>query len=58
MLIKLSADGELELGESAGRFDYEDLREATDDFDVKNKIGEGGFGQVFKVRNNPHLFNW
>ncbi|GLJ33760.1 hypothetical protein SUGI_0678600 [Cryptomeria japonica] len=43
-------DGELELGERAWRFDYEDLREATDDFDVKNKIGEGGFGQVFKGR--------
>ncbi|GLJ33767.1 hypothetical protein SUGI_0678670 [Cryptomeria japonica] len=35
-------------GEKAVRFDYEQLRQATRNFDYKNKIGEGGFGQVYK----------
>ncbi|XP_057835287.2 cysteine-rich receptor-like protein kinase 2 [Cryptomeria japonica] len=42
------ADEEPNFGGKAVRFDYEQLRAATDDFDDKNKIGEGGFGQVYK----------
>ncbi|XP_057835299.2 cysteine-rich receptor-like protein kinase 2 [Cryptomeria japonica] len=42
------AGEESNFGEKAVRFDYEQLREATDSFDDKNKIGEGGFGQVYK----------
>lgn len=30
-------------------FKYKDLRHATDDFCDSNKIGEGGFGPVYKV---------
>ncbi|KAL4554204.1 hypothetical protein LXL04_039675 [Taraxacum kok-saghyz] len=29
-------------------FSYEDLRDATDDFSPKNKLGDGGFGPVYK----------
>ncbi|KAL4554356.1 hypothetical protein LXL04_039493 [Taraxacum kok-saghyz] len=29
-------------------FSYEDLRDATDDFSLENKLGEGGFGPVYK----------
>ncbi|KAI3754023.1 hypothetical protein L2E82_26113 [Cichorium intybus] len=29
-------------------FSYEDLRDATDDFSPANKLGEGGFGPVYK----------
>ncbi|KAL4554483.1 hypothetical protein LXL04_039314 [Taraxacum kok-saghyz] len=29
-------------------FIYEDLRDATDDFSPKNKLGDGGFGPVYK----------
>lgn len=29
--------------------DVSTLRAATDDFDESNKIGEGGFGAVYKV---------
>ena len=30
-------------------FTYSELRAATGDFNEKNKLGEGGFGTVFKV---------
>ena len=30
-------------------FSYAELRAATDDFNPNNKLGEGGFGPVFKV---------
>lgn len=32
-----------------GYFTLRQIKAATDDFDHKNKIGEGGFGPVFKV---------
>ena len=30
-------------------FTYSELRAATEDFSFSNKIGEGGFGNVYKV---------
>lgn len=30
-------------------YTYKELRSATEDFSSANKIGEGGFGSVFKV---------
>lgn len=30
-------------------FQYAELRAATNDFNPANKLGEGGFGPVFKV---------
>jgi len=30
-------------------FSYAELKAATDDFNPNNKLGEGGFGPVFKV---------
>ena len=30
-------------------FSYSKLKNATDDFNVDNKLGEGGFGPVYKV---------
>lgn len=32
-----------------GSFTLRQLKAATNDFDPANKIGEGGFGSVFKV---------
>jgi len=32
-----------------GTFTLEQIREATEDFSPVNKIGEGGFGPVYKV---------
>ena len=30
-------------------FDYSTISNATDNFSTKNKLGEGGFGPVYKV---------
>lgn len=30
-------------------FDFEQLLEATDSFSKQNKLGQGGFGAVYKV---------
>lgn len=43
MFTEISAIRNVEL------FTYKELRHATDDFSDSNKIGEGGFGPVYKV---------
>lgn len=42
-----SHDEELELPV----FEFSTLVKATDNFAMKNKLGEGGFGLVYKVTN-------
>jgi len=32
---------------------YETLAQATNDFDLRQKVGDGRFGSVFKVSTNP-----
>lgn len=32
------------------QFDFETIRDATDNFSDANKLGEGGFGSVYKVK--------
>ena len=32
-------------------FDYATIANATDNFSTSNKLGEGGFGPVYKVKN-------
>ncbi|XP_057949755.1 probable LRR receptor-like serine/threonine-protein kinase At1g56130 isoform X2 [Malania oleifera] len=38
----------LDVGHKPNTFSYAELRAATDDFSPANKLGEGGFGSVFK----------
>ena len=40
----------LGIGARPNTFSYAELRSATDDFNPSNKLGEGGFGPVFKVK--------
>ena len=34
------------------QYSFETIRIATDDFSAANKLGQGGFGPVYKVCNN------
>ena len=40
----------LGIGLRPNTFSYAELRSATDDFNPSKKLGEGGFGPVFKVK--------
>ena len=31
---------------------------ATDNFSIRNQLGEGGFGPVFKVIHNITCYSW
>ena len=35
-------------------YKYKEIRQATDDFNPHNKIGEGGFGSVYKVNDKKY----
>ena len=37
------------LGMQTGAFTLRQIKAATNNFDIDNKIGEGGFGPVYKV---------
>ena len=40
---------EIEIAESL-RFEFTTLRKATNNFSCDTKLGEGGFGEVYKVK--------
>ena len=37
-------------------FDFDDILDATDNFSEENKLGEGGFGPVYKVLCSKILY--
>ena len=39
----------LGIGPTPNGFSYSELRTATEDFNLANKLGEGGFGPLYKV---------
>lgn len=47
--VEADDDGEIKPTESL-QFDFETFRLATDNFSDANKLGQGGFGAVYKVR--------
>lgn len=52
-------DTDLGLDIQIGSFTLKQIKAATDNFNPINKIGEGGFGVVFKVRplKSNHISN-
>lgn len=49
ILNKFSLSTELSGIHDVKLYTYKELRTVTEDFDLANKIGEGGFGSVYKV---------
>ncbi|CAM8907011.1 unnamed protein product [Rhodiola kirilowii] len=46
--LRLGMDAEFENETGPKRYSYKELQRATHNFDEKNKLGEGGFGGVYK----------
>jgi len=47
LILQLTELKSLDL--QTGLFTFKQIKVATNNFDISNKIGEGGFGPVFKV---------
>jgi len=39
-------------------YDFSQVSEATANFSEENKLGQGGFGPVYKVRVGQHNYEW
>ena len=61
-IVFAGGDGEISLSLSIANpdliFKYDILREATSNFKAENKLGQGSFGSVFKVRVVPVIIDF
>ncbi|KAL1559594.1 non-specific serine/threonine protein kinase [Salvia divinorum] len=48
-------DNEFEKGNGPKKFSYKELVVATNDFAAENKLGEGGFGSVYKDQSRKYV---
>jgi len=43
--------------DKSGEFSYEELANATNNFSLANKVGQGGFGEVYYAELNGEVCN-
>lgn len=55
MCVCVCIQTEIAAIENVKIYKYREIRQATDDFSAENKIGEGGFGSVYKVNDETQL---
>ena len=53
--MNITQEGNLVTSEELPFFDLTTIRAATDDFADSNKLGQGGFGTVYKVILNMYI---
>ena len=56
--VAITQEGELVSSEELLFLNLATIKAATDDFSETNKLGQGGFGAVYKVIHFSEIFFW